>query len=223
MSTITALGRLSKPATVLVKVAMAVSGVGMASWVTLHMAGNLLWLFGPDVMDTYGRLLHGSGVLWPVHLLLVGGLVVHVIGAVLTTQQSCSARPVRYRHGLRPIASSVSSRSMRWTGGALLAFGVYHVLRVYGVGHAGHVPGAFHHNLSTLLSRPLEALLLAAATGLLCTHLAHGLASAWASVGLVSERREPQLRAALRLWSGLVTAGFLAPLLVRWWQLGPGL
>jgi succinate dehydrogenase / fumarate reductase cytochrome b subunit len=168
-------------------------------------------------------LLHGSGVLWPVRLLLVGGLGVHVLGAVLTTRQSHAARPIRYRHGLRPNASTVSSRSMRWTGGALLAFGAYHVLSVYGVGHAGHVPGAFHHNLSALLSRPLDALLLAAATGLLCTHLAHGLASAWTSVGLVSERREPQLRAALRLWSGLVTAGFLAPPLVRWLQLGLGL
>ena len=222
MSTISVWGRARRPATVLLKAAMAVSGVGMAAWGTLHMAGNLLWLLGPDTMNTYGALLHGSGVLWPVRLLLVGALCVHVLGAALTTQQSRAARPIGYRNGLRPNASTASSRSMRWTGGALLAFVVYHVLSVYGVGHPEHVPGAFHHNLSGLLSRPLDAGLLGLATGLLCLHLSHGLASAWTSVGLVSQRRAPLLRAALRGWSVLVTAGFLAPPLVRWLQAALG-
>jgi len=222
MSSVSVWGQSGRPVTVLLKAAMAVSGMGMALWVTLHMAGNLLWLFGPELMNSYGALLHGSGVLWPVRLLLVAGVVVHVAAAVLTTQRGLAARPIRYTRGLKPVASSVSSRSMRITGTFLLLFLGYHVLTVYGVGHPEHVTGAFHHNLSGLLAAPLDAILLVIASAWLCLHLSHGLASAWTSVGLISARREPQLRAALRAWTWLVTAGFLAPPLVRWLQAALG-
>ena len=207
-----------RPLTIMVKAAMAASGVGMALWVTLHMAGNLLWLFGPDLMNLYGGILHGSGVLWPVRLLLVAGAGVHVIGAFLTSRQGMRARPIRYKHGLRPHASSVASRSMRISGVLLLAFMVYHVLSVYGVGHPAYVPEAFHHNLSELLALPLDAILLAAASVFRGLHLSHGPASEWSSVGLISARREAQLRRGLAVWTLLVTLGFLAPPLVRWLQ-----
>lgn len=211
-----------RPATVLVKVAMALSGVGMALWVTLHMAGNLLWLLGPQAMNFYGGLLHGSGVLWPVRLLLVTGVGVHVLGALLTTRQGLRARPIRYRNGLRPQASSLSSRTMRLSGVLLLLFLGYHVLSVYGVGHPAYVHAQFHHNLSALLAQPLDAIALVLASGLLCMHLSHGLASAWTSVGLISARREAQLRRGLSIWTALVTLGFLAPALVRWLQVALG-
>jgi succinate dehydrogenase / fumarate reductase cytochrome b subunit len=207
-----------RPATIMVKVAMAVSGVGMTAWVTLHMAGNMLWLLGPEAMDRYGGLLHGSGILWPVRLLLLAGVAVHVLGALITSRQGLRARPIRYRRGLRPHASSVGSRSMRISGTLLLVFMVYHVLSVYGVAHPAYVPEAFHHNLSALLTQPLDAILLLLASGFLCLHLSHGLASAWISVGLISARREAQLRRALSAWTLLVSLGFLTPPLVRWVQ-----
>jgi succinate dehydrogenase / fumarate reductase cytochrome b subunit len=199
---------------VLIKAAMAVSGVGLALWLTLHMAGNLLWLFGPSVMDTYGSVLHGSGLLWPVRLLLVGGLAVHVAGAWLTTRRAQAARPMRY-HKLQPSASTLASRTMRWTGLVLFGFLGYHVLSVYGVGHE-HVSGAFHHNLSALLMQPWDALLLSVAAGLVAMHLAHGLGSAFISLGAISPRHEPWLRRALRIWGYAVTAGFLLPPVVAW-------
>jgi succinate dehydrogenase / fumarate reductase cytochrome b subunit len=217
MSTATVLSGATKLPSVVIKAAMAVSGVGLALWLTLHMAGNLLWLLGPSLMDAYGGGLHASGVLWPVRLLLVGGLAVHVAGAWLTTRRAHAARPVRY-HKLQPSASSVASRSMRWTGLVLFAFLGYHVASVYGVGHE-HVSGAFHHNLSALLLQPWDALLLCLAAGLIAMHLAHGLGSAFLSLGAVSLKHEPWLRRALRIWGYVVTLGFLLPPVVAWLSL----
>jgi succinate dehydrogenase / fumarate reductase cytochrome b subunit len=214
MSTATVSRTEAKLPSVVIKAAMAVSGVGLALWLTLHMAGNLLWLFGPSVMDTYGGALHGSGLLWPVRLLLVGGLAVHIAGAWLTTRRAHAARPVRY-HKLQPSASSLASRTMRWTGLVLLGFLGYHVLSVYGVGHE-HVSGAFHHNLSALFMQPWDALLLSVAAGLVAMHLAHGLGSAFISLGAISPKHEPWLRRSLRIWSVVVTAGFLLPPVVAW-------
>jgi succinate dehydrogenase / fumarate reductase, cytochrome b subunit len=199
---------------VIVKAAMAVSGVGMAVWLTLHMAGNLLWVLGPTVMDSYGAALHGSGVLWPVRLLLIAGIAVHVAGAVMTTQRAHAARTVPYRK-LSPSASSLASRSMRWTGVVLIGFLGYHVASVYGVGHE-HVSGAFHHNLSALLLQPWDAALLGVAAGLVSMHLAHGLGSAFISVGAITPKHAPLLRRSLRVWGYVMTAGFLVPPLATW-------
>lgn len=214
MNTATVSNAAPRLPSVVVKAAMAVSGVGLALWLTLHMAGNLLWLLGPKIMDTYGGGLHASGLLWPVRLLLVAGLVVHVAGAWLTTRRARAARPVRYRK-LQPSASSLASRTMRVTGLVLFGFLGYHVLSVYGVGHE-HVSGAFHHNLSALLRAPVDALLLCIAAGLIAVHLAHGLGSAFVSLGAISPKHEPWLRRSLRIWSYVVTAGFLLPPVVAW-------
>jgi len=216
MSTIAAFRTAAKQPSVIIKAAMALSGVGLALWLTLHMAGNMLWLLGPSVMDAYGGMLHGSGVLWPVRLLLVAGLVVHVAGATLTTQRAHAARPVGYRK-LSPHASSVASRSMRWTGVVILGFLIYHVASVYGVGHE-HVSGAFHHNLSALLLQPWDALLLGGAAALIAMHLSHGLASAFVSLGMISAKHEQLLRKSMRVWGYIVTAGFLLPPTIFWAQ-----
>jgi len=106
---------------------------------------------------------------------------------------------------------------MRWTGVVIAGFLVYHVASVYGVGHE-HVSGAFHHNLSALLLRPWDALLLAGAAGLVAMHLAHGLASAFVSVGMITPKHEPLLRKSTRIWGYAVTAGFLLPVLIFWAQ-----
>jgi succinate dehydrogenase / fumarate reductase cytochrome b subunit len=216
MSAITAFRTVAKQPSVMIKAAMALSGVGLALWLTLHMAGNMLWLLGPGVMDSYGSILHGSGVLWPVRLLLVAGLVVHITGATLTTQRAHAARPVGYRK-LRANASSLGSRSMRWTGLVILGFLMYHVASVYGVGHE-HVDGAFHHNLSALLLQPVDALLLGIAAGLVAMHLGHGLASAFVSVGMISPKHELLLRKSMRVWGYIVTVGFLLPPVIAWAQ-----
>lgn len=213
MNTATVSGAAKLPS-VMIKAAMALSGVGLALWLTLHMAGNLLWLLGPSIMDAYGGGLHASGVLWPVRLLLIGGLAVHVAGAWLTTRRAHAARPVGYRR-VQSNASSVASRSMRWTGLVLFGFLGYHVASVYGVGHE-HVHGAFHHNLSALLMQPWDALLLGVAAGLVAMHLAHGLGSAFVTLGAISPKHEALLRRSLRIWGYVVSAGFLLPPIVAW-------
>lgn len=202
---------------VLIKVAMAVSGAGMAVWLTLHMLGNLLWVLGPELMNDYGHKLHESGVLWPVRAVVFAGLVVHVLGAVLTTQRAQQARPIAYRKA-KPTKrwATFASRSMRWTGFVLLAFLGYHVASAYGAGHPGFLPGEFHHNLSGLLTSPLHALLLTAATIFVTIHLAHGLTSAWITLGAPSPRGQALIRKGFKLWTTAMTIGFSAPLVTAW-------
>lgn len=206
---------------ILIKVAMAISGLGMALWLTLHMLGNMLWLAGAEIYNAYGEKLRESGVLWPVRTLLIVGFIVHVLGAVLTTSRAHRARPVAYRvHGPIKRAGAVASRSMRWTGLVLLGFVVYHVAIVYGAGHPNFAATDPRHNLMVLLQHPLHALALIAASGLIALHLAHGLASSWITLGIVSRAREALVRRVFLTWTAVITAGFAAPAIACWAGMG---
>jgi succinate dehydrogenase / fumarate reductase cytochrome b subunit len=192
---------------VLLKAAMAVSGAAMALWLTLHMLGNLTVFAGPEVMNGYAEKVRATGLLWPVRAGLVLALVVHVLCAVLTARQSWSARPHRY-HALRHRASSAAGRSMRSTGALLLAYVVFHVAQIYGVGQSAFVAGDVHRHLLRLMQVPWNLGLYLAATALVSLHLAHGLRSSLTSLGMVPGSREPLVRRTLYGWAALVTLGF---------------
>jgi succinate dehydrogenase/fumarate reductase cytochrome b subunit len=64
--------------------------------------------------------------------------------------------------------------------------------------------------------QPWDALLLSVAAGLVAMHLAHGLASAFVSLGAISPKHEPWLRRGTKIWGYVVTVGFLLPPVVAW-------
>jgi succinate dehydrogenase / fumarate reductase cytochrome b subunit len=197
-----------RPASVSLKAAMAITGLAMALWLTLHMLGNLLVFAGPAIMNAYSEKLRGTGLLWPMRLALVAILGVHVACAVLTTRQGLAARPQRYRVALQHRASSWGARSMRMGGVLLFAYLVYHVAQLYGIGHASYVPGDVHHNLESVLRQPLHAALYIVATAFVTLHLSHGLGSALITLGVIPGRRQLLVRRVLRAWVWIVTLGF---------------
>jgi succinate dehydrogenase / fumarate reductase, cytochrome b subunit len=203
-----------RPASVLLKAAMAVTGLGMAVWLTLHMLGNLTLFAGPAIMNGYAVKLHESGVLWPLRTLLIAALAVHVLCAVLTTLQAHAARPHGYHVRLRGHASGWAARSMRAGGVLLMVYLIYHVTQIYGFGHPSFVEGNVHHNLLAVVRQPLHAIAYLAATALIALHLAHGLGSSWITLGLFARRRERAVRRGLLAWAVVVTVGFAAPLVV---------
>jgi succinate dehydrogenase / fumarate reductase cytochrome b subunit len=106
---------------------------------------------------------------------------------------------------------------MRLGGLLLFVYLAYHVAQLYGVGHGSYVPGDVYHNLEGVLRQPLHAALYIVATAFVTLHLAHGLASALISLGVIPGRRQLLVRRVLRGWVWIVTFGFaieaLAPVL----------
>ena len=195
------------------KALMAISGLLMALWLTLHMIGNLLVFGGPELMNGYALKLRATGLLWPMRIGLVALFVVHVVSAIVTSLRSHDARPTAYAQRLRWQTSSLASRTMR-TGGILLAlYVVYHVAHMYGVGHAHFIPGDVHHNLVSVLRSPLHAILYTLASLAVAFHLAHGLCSALRSLGVAGPQREQKVQRALSGWAWVVSLGFAAPAL----------
>jgi len=196
---------------VIVKAAMAVSGLLIAGWLTIHMLANLLVFGDPSLMNGYALKLRATGLLWPERAVMLGVLLIHVVAAVITTRRSHAARPAPYRVALRAQRSTLASRTMRVGGSLLAAYLLYHVAHLYGVGHSSYIPGDVFHNLVSALRNPLHAALYTLASGLLALHLSHGIHSALRSLGGLDGYREVALRRVLRGWTWVVCIGFAVP------------
>lgn len=115
---------------------MAASGVIFILFVLGHMYGNLKAFQGHDAFNAYAHhlrvlgepLLPGEGFLWIMRTVLLLALVVHVYSAAALWRRARGARTTKYVMK-KNLASSFSSRTMRWGGLAVLLFLIWHLLQ----------------------------------------------------------------------------------------------
>ena len=130
---------------------MAASGIVFILYVLAHMYGNLKAFSGHDAYNEYAHhlrtlgepMLPYEGFLWIMRAALILALVVHVYSAVALWRRANSARSQKYVVK-KNIASSLSSRTMRWGGVILALFILYHILHLT-LGVVGFAPGQYQH------------------------------------------------------------------------------
>ena len=120
------------------KVIMAATGVVLFGFVTVHMIGNTQAYMGAKSLNGYAEflhsMLHGAGI-WIFRAVLLAASGLHAWAAISLTLDNQAARPVGYRE-TQSVASTWSSRTMRWSGFILVVFIVYHLLHLT-TGQAG--------------------------------------------------------------------------------------
>lgn len=200
------------------KAVMAVTGVVLLGYVTLHMLGNLKFFLGAQSIDGYGRwlreilapVLGHEGFLWLVRfgLLLCVGL--HLAAAISLARRARAARPVGYRHRAR-IQGSYAARTMRWGGVIIALFVVYHVLDLTtGTLNPRGVPGEIHGNVVADFRLWYVVLVYTVAVVALGFHLRHGVWSALRSLGVASAARAKAVRLVALGYAAMITVGFLS-------------
>ena len=125
----------SRTSTILLKLLMAGTGLVFIGYVLLHMYGNLKVFAGQESFDTYAEhlrefgepILPYSGLLWIIRVVLLGSLIVHAYCAFTLWSRAHGARTQKYAVTKRK-HSTLSSKTMRWGGLALLLFVVFHIL-----------------------------------------------------------------------------------------------
>lgn len=192
------------------KAVMAVTGLIMAAYLITHVLANLLVFEGPDRINAYSRFLHGTGgALWAARLVLFAAVVLHVAAAVQLTGRRQAARPVPYAAGRDPQVSTVASRTIRWGGGLILVFLVYHILHfTLGTVHPAFVEGDPYHNVASGFHDPLVVLFYEVAMVAVGLHLYHGIWSSGRSLGVSPPSPQPIRRRVALVLSVLVWAGF---------------
>ena len=194
------------------KAVMAATGIIMVAYLITHVLANLLVFQGPEQINRYSRFLHGTGgALWAARLVLFAALVLHILAAVQLTARRQAARPVGYAGGREAQVSTFASRSIRWGGGFLLVFLVYHILHfTLGTVHTSFVEGNPYHNVAAGFASPAVVVFYELAMAAVGLHLKHGIWSSGRSLRLSAPSPRPIRRQLALVLSVFVWVGFAA-------------
>src|SRR5471030_3217690 len=78
------------------KLIVGITGILLFLYLILHIAGNLLIFFGPDVFNRYSYALVSNPLVAPVEIGLVVIVLIHLFKAIRMTLQNREARPAPY-------------------------------------------------------------------------------------------------------------------------------
>lgn len=197
------LGRFS---TVNAKFVMAVTGLGLLAFVTIHMLGNLQIYLGQDALNAYAKKLKGMpALLWAARLGLLATFVGHVTVAIWLKRRNRAARSTSYvvRDSFD---TTLASRTMLTSGLVVLAFTLFHLAHFtlgYIQGDAHHLTDSQgRHDVYSMVvlgfqNRLISALYLVAMI-VLWFHLKHAIVSVAQTLG-ISTAKNRRLIAAVGL------------------------
>ena len=195
------------------KVVMAVTGAILFAFVIGHMAGNLQIFEGPAKLNAYGHFLHSIGeLLWPVRIVLLLSVALHITATVQLALRKKKARPVGYSRK-EAIASSYASRTMYWSGPIVLAFVIFHLLQfTAGYIHPGSqfIEGDVYHNVVAGFQVWWVSVWYIFAVSLLGLHLRHGLWSMFQSLGFNHPRHTPILKSTAIVIAVGIVLGYIS-------------
>jgi len=196
------------------KIVVAVTGLALCLFLAGHLAGNLLIYAGREAFNEYAKflhsMLHGAGI-WIARLGLLVTVVLHVVGTIQLTRRNRAARQP-YEHQAT-IQATKSSRLMIWSGLTILAFVIFHLLhftvRVDCQLAALGKDDPYGMVIRGFESLPVSAFYILAMT-LLCSHLHHGVASIFQTLGLRTKKNEGAIRQFAGAFSLIIWLGFIS-------------
>lgn len=203
------------------KLIVAVTGIILVGFLLAHMAGNLLIFQGRESMNDYAyflhHFLHGVGI-WLFRIVLLGAFVLHIVTTIALVRQNRGARSEKYACEAT-VKASLSSKIMIWSGLTVLGFVIFHIfhftIRVDPDLAGMKDPGdPSRHDVYGMViagfQNPLVVLFYIIAVTLLCSHLRHGIASLFQTLGLRSEKTRVAIQyagiaIAIILWLGFLS------------------
>jgi succinate dehydrogenase / fumarate reductase cytochrome b subunit len=203
------------------KLIVAVTGVLLVGFLIAHMVGNLLIYQGREAMNEYAyflhHFLHGWGI-WIFRLGLIAAFVLHIVTTISLVRQNREARNTRYEFDAT-VQAPRSSRIMIWSGLTVLGFVIFHIfhftIRVDPdlAGMKDPLDPSRHDAYGMVIAgfqNPLVVLFYIVAISFLCSHLNHGIASLFQTLGLRSEKTREAIKVAgisiaVVLWLGFLS------------------
>jgi len=192
------------------KYIMAGTGLLLGSFLLIHAAGNSSIFWGRSAFLSYAEHLHSLGPLVPVaEIILLTIFLLHVITGITLFLGNRQARTRRYIMDKTAGGRTWGSRTMPYTGMAVLLFIGLHLLNVRFTNQ--NVPIA--DIVSAVLGTPLYSLLYAAGITVLALHISHGFWSLFQSMGLNHPRYNGCIRTTASLICGIILFVFLGILI----------
>ena len=198
------------------KILIALTGLALAIFLIGHLAGNLLFLVGPDAFNHYGHNLTSNPLIVVAELGLIAVFLLHIAKTVAGVLANRSARPQAYakkqwaktKNGAS--RKSWSSTTMIVTGTITLLFVVTHLI-TFKFGTVYETPDGIRDLYRLQLevfSNPLYVAFYLVAMFIIFSHLWHGLSSAAQSMGVDHPAWTPRILVVGRILSVAIAGGF---------------
>jgi succinate dehydrogenase / fumarate reductase cytochrome b subunit len=196
------------------KILIGITGLALFLYLVIHIVGNLIILAGPAAFNKYAYTLEGNPLIPIVEIGLLLIFLVHVYKTVRMFLGNQAARPQRYVQKKRagpPSRKTLASSTMIASGLWLLLFIIVHVKAFrYGTEYEWPAGGRDLYRLEfENLSNPLVVAFYVVSMVIVGSHLWHGIASAFQSLGADHPRWTPRLLAAGKTVAVLIAAGFI--------------
>lgn len=198
------------------KILIALTGLGLAVFLVGHLAGNLLFLAGPDAFNNYSHALISNPLIYLVEIGLLGVFFVHVAKTIAIVLANRAARPTPY--AVRRWAKSKSPRSRKSLAsstmivtGAITALFVVTHLATFKFGRYYESPEGIRdiYRLQLeIFSSPVYVGFYLLAMGVIFFHLWHGLSSAAQSLGVEHPTWTPRVLVAGKVLAAVLAGGF---------------
>ncbi len=202
------------------KVLIGATGLLLFGYLILHLLGNLLVFLGPETFNSYSHLLIKNPLIVPVEIGLGAIFLVHIYKAVTNFIANRRARPVRYHRTAwtgRPSRKSLASSTMIFSGIIILVFVLIHLVQfkygpeyvvAQGSSEAG-VRDLYRLELE-VFGNILNVVFYAFCMLVVGSHLWHGIASAFDSLGADHPRFTPLLLRVAKVVAAVIALGFMA-------------
>lgn len=212
------------------KLIVAVTGLAMVLFLAGHLTGNLLIYAGREAFNEYAEFLHNAGhgaLIWVARIGLLVVVILHVWATILLTRENRAARKQEYEFKAT-IQASKSSRIMIVSGLTILAFIIFHILHftvkagsnfgdMIDVPHLAET-GAIRHDAYGMVIAGFSPGILTffavafyvTAMTLLCSHLSHGVASMFQTLGFRSKKASDLIHKLSVGYAVVIWAGFIS-------------
>ena len=173
------------------KVAMALSGLFLISFLSLHFFINFTSIFSEELFNMMSHFMGYNPIIqFVMQPILVAGVIFHFVMGMVLELKNRSSRPVSYANYNGAANSSWVSRNMIVSGLVVLAFLGLHFYDfwvheiTYKYVNVNEInPTRYYEELNHKFESPIRTGLYSLAFVLLSMHLWHGFNSSFQSVG----------------------------------------
>jgi len=197
------------------KLVIGTTGFLLFLYLVIHIIGNLLVFFGPDVFNRYAYVMEEQNKLLPlIELGLLAVVLIHVYKTVRMFFANQHARPVAYqkkRYAGGVSRKSLASSTMIFSGLWLLVFMVIHT-KAFRFSPVHELPGGgrdLYRQEMENLSNPFVVAFYVVSMVIVGSHLWHGITSSLQSLGATHPKWTPRLLAAGKVVAVLIAGSFI--------------
>ncbi|MBI3218353.1 MAG: succinate dehydrogenase cytochrome b subunit [Bacteroidetes bacterium] len=200
------------------KVVMALTGLFIILFLTVHLIGNLQLLKddGGEAFNVYAYFMTHNPLIKTISYVNYAFFVFHIVWAIMLTRKNRSARGAE-GYAITNTSTIWSARNMGILGTVILVFLVIHMRQFWGEMHFGTVPfktyGAQEvKDLYTICADAFKnwwyVALYSISMVAIAFHLWHGFASAFQTLGINHSKYNPVINFVGKVFSIVVPALF---------------